>query len=45
MGDSSTSMLYVVLILGGAYVVGMSIYSLFKFIQKKISEHKDQKYK
>lgn len=38
MGDPSGSMLYIVLILGGAYIFGMGIYSLFLYIRKKLRD-------
>lgn len=41
MGNSSGSMLYMVVLLIIIYVVGMGIYQGVKFIQKKREEAKD----
>lgn len=41
MGDPSGSMLYIVLILGGVYIVGMGLYTLVQYIRKKIASRRD----
>ena len=45
MGNSSGSMLYMVVLLIIIYVVGMGIYQGVKFIQKKMEEAKDKKFR
>ena len=45
MGNSSGSMLYMVVLLIIIYVVGMGIYQGVKFIQKKREEAKDKKFR
>ena len=44
-GNSSGSMLYMVVLLIIIYVVGMGIYQGVKFIQKKREEAKDKKFR
>ncbi len=45
MGDSSGSMLYMVVLLIVIYVVGMGIYQGVKYIQKKQEEARDKKFR
>lgn len=45
MGDSSGSMLYMIVLLIVIYVVGMGIYQGVKYIQKKREEARDKKFR
>ena len=45
MGNSSGSMLYMVVLLIIIYVVGMGIYQGVKYIQKKREEARDKKFR
>ena len=45
MGNSSGSMLYMVVLLIIIYVVGMGIYQGVKYIQKKGKETRDKKFR
>ena len=45
MGNSSGSMLYMVVVLIIIYVVGMGIYHGVKYIQKKREQARDKKFR